>query len=397
MMNANGTTPLSLSDTNRPRATVPRDRLSFWWPLFVIAWLIFIITGPVAAMLAPPRTPDRMLAALLWTVAFFAAYLWLMLHKPFRSDELTVTERRLQIAVLVVLTLLVLYVDLAYPTGWFWLFIYVLMPAGVVLPTRAAVAAVIAITLLAVGVEVARSDWSTAVAVPGITMWGVCTIMVRRLVETVDELRAAREELARLAVAEERLRFARDLHDLLGHSLSVITLKSELARRLARTDTERAVAEIADVERVARRALREVRDAVAGYRQPTLGSELAGVRDLLAAAGIETQIENTAGPLPPEIDAVLAWTVREGATNVIRHSHARHSAIRIGRENGVVHAEVSDDGQGDVVDTNAPSGSGLSGLAERVADSNGEMIAGADAGGGFRLRVVLPDPGGGQP
>jgi two-component system, NarL family, sensor histidine kinase DesK len=389
MMDASGMA--QTTDTEQPSAASPRGMLSRWWPLFVTTWLVFIIPGPVATMLAPPLTPLRMLMALAWTTAFGAAYLWLMLYKPFRSAELTVTERRIQIGLLLVLTGLVLYIDLAYPAGWFWLFIYVVMPAGVVLPTRAAVWSIVTITVLACGVEVTRSNWALVGAVPGITLWGVCTIIVRRLVETVDQLRAAREELARLAVAEERLRFARDLHDLLGHSLSLITLKSELAGRLVHADSARAAAEISDVERVARQALREVRETVAGYRRPTLAGELAGVRDLLTAAGIETRINAAAGPLPPEVDAVLAWTVREGATNVIRHSRARHCEIDVTHDNGAICVEVIDDGHGPPAATPvAATGTGLSGLAERVAAFDGRLAAGPGDAGGYRLQVVLP-------
>jgi two-component system sensor histidine kinase DesK len=354
-------------------------------------WLVFIVPGPVATLLTPPLSPLQMLMALAWTAAFGAVYLWLMLYKPFRDAELTVTERRIQIGLLLALTLLVVVVDVAYPTGLFWLFIYVVMPAGVVLPTRPAVWTIIAITLLAAGVEAIRGEWSQVVAVPGIAMWGVCTIILRRLVATVDELRAAREELASFAVAAERLRFARDLHDLLGHTLSLITLKSELAGRLLPQQPERARAEIADIERTARKALREVRETVAGYRRPTLAAELAGARELLTAAGIETQIDGASGPFPPEIDEALAWTVREGTTNVIRHSQARHCEIRITNEEGAIRAEVIDDGRGApaFAPTSAP-GTGLPGLAERVAEAGGRLEAGSVPGGGFRLQVLLP-------
>lgn len=368
-----------------------RDLLPNMWAIFVTLWLAFIFPGPVATLLTTPVTPWPMPTALAWTVAFAASFLWLMLYKPFRDAELTTSERWVQIGVLALLTGLVLYIDLSYPVGWFWLFIYVVMAAGVVLPTRAAIGTIIAVTVLAAGIDVARMGWIVALSAAGITIWGVCTIMWRRLVVTVDELRAAREELARLAVAEERLRFARDLHDLLGHSLTLITLKSELAGRLLPADGERAAGEVADVERVARQALREVREAVAGYRRPTLAGELAGVRDLLAAAGIETRIDADTGPLPPELDAVLAWTIREGATNVIRHSGARHCQIRVIVEDGAVRAEVIDDGRGSPATEPAEtSGSGLSGLAERVAAFGGRMTAGPDAGGGFRLQVELP-------
>jgi two-component system sensor histidine kinase DesK len=364
------------------------------WPLFVTLWLVFIIPGPVATLLTPPLTPLRMLMALAWTAAFGGVYLWLMLYKPFRDAELTVTERWIQIGLLIVLALLVLVVDVAYPTGFFWLFIYVVMPAGVVLPTRPAIWTIIAITLVAAGVEAARGEWSQVVAVPGIAMWGVCTIILRRLVATVDELRAAREELARFAVAAERMRFARDLHDLLGHSLSLITLKSELAGRLLPQQTERARAEIADIERTARQALREVRETVAGYRRPTLAAELAGARELLTAAGIEAQIDCPSGPFPAEIDEALAWTVREGTTNVIRHSHARHCEIRITNDDGAIRAEVIDDGRGaPASEPSSAPGAGLPGLVERVAEAGGRLEARSVPEGGFRLQVLLP-PGG---
>jgi two-component system sensor histidine kinase DesK len=139
------------------------------------------------------------------------------------------------------------------------------------------------------------------------------------------ELHATREELARLKVEEERLRMARDLHDLLGHTLSLITLKSKLAGRLVEREPARAVQEI---EHIARQTLREVREAVAGYRQPRLENEVDGARQLLEAAGIACSLEYTACSLPPVTDAALAWTVREGVTNVIRHSRAQHSSCR---------------------------------------------------------------------
>lgn len=137
---------------------------------------------------------------------------------------------------------------------------------------------------------------------------GLDMIGSTRLFGAIRELHATRAELARLAVMEERVRLARDLHDLLGHNLSMITLKSELAGRLLIQEPARASQEIHEVEEVARQTLREVREAVAGYRQPTLSGELDGARQMLSAAGIAYQVEYTAGALPPPTDAVLAWT-----------------------------------------------------------------------------------------
>ena len=190
-------------------------------------------------------------------------------------------------------------------------------------------------------------------------------------------------------MAEERLRFARDLHDLLGHSLSLITLKSELAGRLLPAAPERAASEVHDIEGVARQALREVREAVTGYRQPALAEELESAREMLEAAGIRCRIENGAGTLPGTTDAVLAWAVREGVTNVIRHSGARSCEILVSRDGREIRAEITDDGRGSSPGPDG-AGSGLSGLAERVAARGGESEAGPLAEGGFSLRVSLP-------
>jgi two-component system, NarL family, sensor histidine kinase DesK len=186
------------------------------------------------------------------------------------------------------------------------------------------------------------------------------------------------------------LRFARDLHDLLGHSLSLITLKSELAGRLLPAAPEKAAMEVHDIEGVARQAMREVREAVAGYRQPTLVEELAGAGEMLEAAGISCRIENEAGVLPNAVDAVLAWAVREGATNVIRHSRARHCQILVAREDEEIYAEISDDGEGSQKGNGGASGNGLSGLAERAATFAGRVETGSPSDGGFRLHVSLP-------
>jgi two-component system, NarL family, sensor histidine kinase DesK len=245
-------------------------------------------------------------------------------------------------------------------------------------------------------------------------------------------LNVTRAELARAAVAEERLRISRDLHDLLGHSLSLITLKAELAGRVIGTDPERAAREIAELETVARRSLTEVRQAVTSYRQPSLAAELVSSRRMLASAGIECQVRVPgAYSLPPAVDALLAWTVREGATNILRHSAARHAEIVIDLTDTEASARLSDDGAGPrgkglraiagaieggkAADGNrapggpaggdgaagggAPAdaghtGSGLAGLAERAARLGGVLSAGAGEDGGFWLRVSVPLAGG---
>ena len=228
--------------------------------------------------------------------------------------------------------------------------------------------------------------------------------------ELVDKLHQTRAELARMAVADERLRIARDLHDLLGHSLSLITLKAELAGRVVGSDPDRAAREIADLETVARRSLGEVRAAVTSYRQPSLPAELAAARQMLTAAGMETQVTAPDSvELPADAEALLAWTVREGVTNVVRHSGARNVSITISVAPGEAAAEVADDGVGPPWEsgrrpgTPGPGasgsggpgsgglGSGLAGLAERARAAGAEISTGEGrAGKGFRLRVQVP-------
>jgi two-component system, NarL family, sensor histidine kinase DesK len=369
----------------------PGRALSLLWLLFVVSWPAFVmLVGPVVSMTRSADTPASLLAALGWTAVFLAAYLRLTLHQPFRID-VTPAERRIRIGLLALLAALVLYVDLASDPGYFWLFICVFVPAGIVLPPKAAAWTVVGITALATGIEVIRWGWSMALNVMGIAIWGVSTIMLRQMVLFVDELRTAREERARLAVAEERLRFARDLHDLLGHSLSLIALKSELAGRLLRLPDGRVAAEIEDIELVSRRALRDVREAVAGYRRPALADEVESAREMLDAAGIEARIDATADALPSTVDAVLAWAVREGVTNVIRHSDAARCEIDVWRDDGVAGIRVVDDGRSapqEPIDT--AGGSGLSGIAERAAVVDGRVESGPGADGGFVLEVTVP-------
>lgn len=199
------------------------------------------------------------------------------------------------------------------------------------------------------------------------------------------ELTAANEEIARLAVSEERLRFSRDLHDILGHSLTAISLKAGLANRLLPTDPDRAAAEMADVERLAREALADVRATVSGYRGITLIGELARARQTLDAAGIVADVPQAVDAVPGEHRELFGWIVREGVTNVVRHSQAHHCRIELARHS----VEIADDGRGGGP-AGAGSGSGLAGLRERVATMGGRVEAGTAPAGGYRLRVELP-------
>lgn len=379
-----------------------RNLLPLAWPLFALMWLVFPLAS-VVDMLGKDLTPIRLLAFLALTVAYVAVYLWLVLRYPFRSGEMSPSERRFHVALLLVLAALALCLEVAFGSGIPYQFMFVVIAAAVTLPTIPAVSTVIALIVLTSVMYALRSGWDTLAsswenAVAPFAIVGFSMIIVSRLVLTVRELRAAREQLARLAVAEERLRFARDLHDLLGHSLSSITLKSELARRLLPTAPDKAAAEVRDIEGVARRALGEVREAVAAYRQPTLDEALASAREILQAADVACAIDRNVGVLPSDVDAVLAWAIREGTTNVIRHSRATHCEIRVAQVGEEVYAEISDDGLGSTSEGEEAHGSGLSGLAERVDNfPGGKLAAKPLPGGGFRLHVSLPIQDGRDP
>ena len=356
-------------------------------PLFGLVFLIY----PIRAVLTSDPTPARVSLALVGAALFAGVFLWLMwMQEPLWSASAEPSEVRKRRATIALLAGLAIGLNLALGSEWRVLFFHVNVAAGIMLLTREAYVAIagLATTTLALGF-VSGMAW-LALPTAAIGLWATAFV---RQVAAVAELRSAREELARLAVSEERLRFARDLHDLLGHSLSLITLKSELAGRLLPAAPEKAATEVHDIEGVARQALREVREAVAGYRRPTLVEELAGAAEMLEAAGIVYRIENDAGVLPGAVDAVLAWAVREGTTNVIRHSRAKHCRIALARDGEEIYAEITDDGGGNQGETGEDSGSGLSGLAERVATFDGRVETGPLPDGGFRLFVVLPARG----
>ncbi len=353
-------------------------------PLFGLIFLIY----PIRAVLTSDPTPMRVILALGGAALFAGIFLWLMwMQTPLWSAPAGLHEVRKRRATIAFLAGLAIALNLTLGTEWRVLFFHVNIAAGIMLLTRDAYLAIagLAVTTLALG-SVSGMAW-LALPTAAIGLWATAFV---HQVAAVAELRSAREELARLAVNEERSRFARDLHDLLGHSLSLITLKSELAGRLLPAEPAKAATEVHDIEGVARQALSEVREAVAGYRRPTLDEELAGATEMLEAAGIACRIDNEAGVLPNAVDAVLAWAVREGTTNVIRHSRAKHCRIVLARDDEVIYAEITDDGQGYRKVDGDESGSGLSGLTERVAIFAGHVEAGSLPDGGFRLRVGLP-------
>ncbi|WP_433449990.1 sensor histidine kinase [Streptomyces sp. CA-142005] len=236
-------------------------------------------------------------------------------------------------------------------------------------------------------------DGSEAVNIAyGTFLSSMVTAAILSLSEAVRELRAAREELARRAVEKERLRFSRDLHDLLGHTLSVIVVKSEAARRLAPRDMDAALGQITDIESVGRQALTEIREAVTGYREGSLATELTRARSALSAASVEPVVRQSGAPLEPQTEALLSWVVREAVTNVVRHSDAGRCEITVDSGAERVRLIVTDNGSGRAVSRpqQGIGGTGLKGLTERLAAAGGSLTAGPSPRGGFTVTAELP-------
>jgi two-component system sensor histidine kinase DesK len=363
----------------RPRG-VARSTAAFVWLGFIVA--------PAVDAFAKHGTALTRALTIAGAVAFVAAYIALVMLWRHRHAD--------RILPLLFLLLLALATALTLHNGnsWGFLFTYCAACAGLIssrygFPGVVACAALAGITSAVGGANGGQTiGWVASSA--GI---GLLILVMRDLRIRNDQLSEARAELARMAVAEERERFARDLHDLLGHSLSVIALKAELAGRLLPDRADEAQGEIAELEEVARGALTEVREAVSGYRRPTLDTELEGARMALSAAGIRADVVRDPITLDPPVEGVLAWAVREGATNVIRHSGARHCKLTITSSLVDAALEVLDDGVGvSGGQPNGHAGHGLEGLAERARSLEGRVEAGARPEGGFRLAVTVPLP-----
>ncbi len=304
-----------------------------------------------------------------------------------------IRDTRIPLAIVALLTLLALALDHLSGEAANNYFLIPLLVAGFSLRLKAALVAFAVVgvismldVILLTKLPTAQVVLASVLVIPGVVVFGGSAVGLRYLLTTLVELRAARAEIARHAADQERSRIARDLHDLLGHSLSLITLKGELATRLL-PEGAPGVDEVRDMLGLSREALQEVREAVSGYRKPTLATELMVARVALQAAGVDLQVEQDIGALDRETEAVLGWVIREATTNVIRHSGAKHCRIALTRDDEQLRIEVTNDGWRVPL---APAGNGLRGIEDRLVTLGGKLDASALSNAGFRLVATVP-------
>jgi two-component system, NarL family, sensor histidine kinase DesK len=344
------------------------------WMPFV--WLVYFVPFLVFPALVH-ASAGMWLATAAGGAAFLALYFW----------GYRLTGRRILWSVAGISLLAAAFAPWNLWSSTFWVFAAAFLSVA----GRPAFAArCLAVLCLAIGVEswlLHLPAWYWVPALVFTLLIGGVKIHYAELRRADARLRLAHEEVERLAGVAERERIGRDLHDLLGHTLTLVALKAELAGKLAPRDAAAAGREIAEVAEIARQALGEVRSAVAGYRSADLAAELARARLLLLTAGVEPDLPATVGlpELPAETANALALALREAVTNVVRHAGATRCAVRLAAAGGKVTLEVEDDGRG-----GGKEGAGLAGMRERIAALGGAVLRRAEEG--TRLAVSLPLP-----
>jgi two-component system sensor histidine kinase DesK len=345
--------------------------------LVSMVFLIYLV-APVNQVLTEPHPGGVRFLVVSVVVLYAGVYMAVFARLPWFSRPVRLAAVLVMTACGITLAAVLGPDDLVYMT-------YAVSAALVQLPPM---------TGLLLGISVTSTLLIGTAVVDGSPNWLDASILVvltvalfgsRQVAVANAQLRAARDEIAALAVAEERARMARDLHDVLGHSLTTITVKAGLARRILESsgDDRRAIAELRDVEQLSRTALAEVRSTVSGYRKASLGAELVGARVALQAAEIEADLPQAVDNVPAALQEPFAYVLREAVTNVIRHADASHCSVRLDES----WIEIRDDGNGGGV---TGSGHGLAGLEERLAKVGGSLSAGPDPDGGFVVRASVP-------
>jgi len=356
----------------KPWKTIFKDKDHGWSPLLWVVYLGFFFVAPVLG-----HASSR-----IWTLDIAGALVFLVLY--FGLFALENPNVFVHIGGMILLGMLFMPINAG--TGAFFIYAAAMLPFCVD-TKRAAVfgLATVGIIGAAEGLILHINGWTLFYSALFPIIIGAGNTFFAERNRMNRKLRKANEEIEHLAKVAERERIARDLHDVLGHTLSVITLKSELAGKLIDRDPLRAGKEIREVEEISRKALAEVRDAIRGYRSKGLSAELAQAKATLETAGVSVQLEAaTTLQIPAMQESVLSLAVREGVTNVVRHARAATCRLRLEQHNGTCRLEISDDGQGFV----SVEGNGLRGMRERV-----EMIGGTlerTNKSGTMLVITLP-------
>ena len=356
----------------KPWSAIFKDKEHGWSPLFWVLYLGFFFVDPVLSH-AGPR---------IWSFDVLGAVVFLFLYLG-----LFVLENPLALAhVCGMMVLGLLFQPINSGACTFFIYAAAMLPFCVETQTQA-VLGLGAIGVIGAIEPILRHDYGWLLFYSSLfpVIIGAGNTFFAERNRMNRKLRRANEEIGNLAKVAERERIARDLHDVLGHTLSVITLKSELAGKLIDRDPERAGREIREVEQISRQALTDVRDAIRGYRSQGLAAELAQAKSTLETAGLTVQCDAaTTVKLPAMQESVLSLAVREAVTNVVRHAQARTCRMRLEQTNGSFRLEIQDDGLG----SSNGEGNGLRGMRERV-----EMLGGTlsrDTQSGTTLTITLP-------
>ncbi|WIV53188.1 sensor histidine kinase [Amycolatopsis nalaikhensis] len=355
------------------------------WPVLSIAFTLPFLIPVTKSVLGHGRPTPAVVALLVLVYAYAASYAFFpVVFDRDRPVRFAYCAGMLAMGLAVVAAVGASPFTLLYGTA---AAVFLVPPAWVVFLDGGAV-------LLAAGIMLVAGrfgeDYGDLITVTSVTL---AMFFMSSLVRAVRRLEQANEEIATLAVTNERQRVARDLHDLLGHSLTTITVKAGLARRVLESagDIPRAVEEIREVESLTRSALSDVRATVSEYREVSLSAELVGARAALRAAEIDADLPHAVDNVRPEFQTTFGYVLREAVTNVLRHSGAKQVKVKL----GVNWLEVEDDGTA----TDVVPGNGLRGLTERLAAVGGTVAASARPGGGLLVRaeIPLPEPRGAAP
>ncbi|MFI9761837.1 sensor histidine kinase [Streptomyces sp. NPDC051963] len=355
--------------------------------LWIGIWLVYL-SAPVSDLLHGGHSAGVRVLGWIGLVAFVSWY-FALIFRTGRGET-----NALVLGSVAVLAAQSTVLSLTLGREWLVLYVYVAISSGAALPIQFARWTIPAVSALMTAVALVVPGGVSFLAgllFPAL-LGGFAMTGVRELIRTTVELHEARATVAQLAANEERLRLARDLHDLLGHSLSLITLKSELAGRMLPAQPDKAAQQVADIEQVSRQAMVDVREAVSGYRRPRLSAEIAGAQVALTAAGVTADLpaEPDLTGVPEGSETALAWALREAVTNVVRHSGARRCTVELLRrqtlDGPMLELSVEDDGSGG---PGSGPGNGLMGLTERLDKAGGSLEAGR-VRHGFRLVARAP-------